>query len=132
LGRDRPAATVPPGRGHRCGPRARAPSPRTDSEGPEDIVADAVVSIEGAEPWSAAGTGERARTGVVVLHGFTGNPNSTRPLGERLAAEGYRVEVPRLPGHGTDVRDLGRTRYADWVAAAEEVVERVAAATDRL
>lgn len=93
---------------------------------------DAVVSIEGAEPWSAAGSGDRARTGVVVLHGFTGNPNSTRPLGQRLAAEGYRVEVPRLPGHGTDVRDLGRTRYTDWVEAAETIVEQVAAATDHL
>jgi carboxylesterase len=95
-------------------------------------VVDASVTIEGAEPWSAPGSGAAARTGVVVLHGFTGNPNSTRPLGQRLAAEGYQVEVPRLPGHGTDVRDLGRTRYGDWVAAAEEVVEQVAARSDRL
>ncbi len=95
-------------------------------------MADAVVKIEGAEPWSSPGSGDRARTGVVVLHGFTGNPNSTRPLGQRLAAEGYRVEVPRLPGHGTDVRDLGRTRYRDWVEAAERVVEQVAASTDHL
>jgi carboxylesterase len=95
-------------------------------------VVEAVVAIEGAEPWSASGSGEHARTGVVVLHGFTGNPNSTRPLGQRLAAEGYQVEVPRLPGHGTNVRDLARTRYADWLATAEEVVEQVAARTDRL
>jgi carboxylesterase len=95
-------------------------------------VVDALVTIEGAEPWSSPGSGETARTGVVVVHGFTGNPNSTRPLGQRLAAEGYQVEVPRLPGHGTDVRDLGRTRYGDWVAAAEEVVEQVAARTDHL
>jgi carboxylesterase len=95
-------------------------------------VNDALVTIEGAQPWSSTGEGEAARTGVVVLHGFTGNPNSTRPLGQRLAAEGYRVEVPRLPGHGTNVRDLGRTRYGDWVAAAERTVEEVAAETDRL
>jgi carboxylesterase len=69
---------------------------------------------------------------VVVLHGFTGNPNSTRPLGQRLAREGYRVEVPRLPGHGTNVRDLGRTRYEDWVGTAERTVEQVAAVTDHL
>lgn len=95
-------------------------------------MVDAVVSIQGAEPWSGSGSGERARTGVVVLHGFTGNPNSTRPLGQRLAEAGFRVEVPCLPGHGTSVRDLGRTRYADWIGAAERVVEQVAAATDRL
>lgn len=95
-------------------------------------MAQPTVTISGAEPWSAAGRGPRARTGAVVLHGFTGNPNSTRPLGERLAADGYRVEVPRLPGHGTDVRDLGRTRYADWYDAAERVIESVARATDHL
>jgi carboxylesterase len=91
-----------------------------------------LVSTEGAEPWSAAGHGERAKTGVVVLHGFTGNPNSTRPLGQALARAGYRVEVPCLPGHGTTVRDLARTRYADWYAAAENVVTQVAAGCDHL
>jgi carboxylesterase len=95
-------------------------------------VVDAAVSIEGAEPWSSPGSGDAARIGVVVLHGFTGNPNSTRPLGQRLAREGYRVEVPRLPGHGTNVRDLGRTRYEDWVGTAERTVEQVAAVTDHL
>jgi carboxylesterase len=95
-------------------------------------VVDTAVSIEGAEPWSAAGSGTNARTGVVVVHGFTGNPNSTRPLGQRLSEEGYRVEVPRLPGHGTNVRDLARTRYADWIGTVEQVAEQVAAATDHL
>lgn len=95
-------------------------------------MVEPVVSVPGAEPWSAAGLGDRARTGVVVLHGFTGNPNSTRPLGERLAAEGYRVEVPRLPGHGTSVKDLARTRYGDWYDAAESVVDQVAATSDHL
>ncbi|MEX1178854.1 MAG: alpha/beta fold hydrolase [Nitriliruptor sp.] len=95
-------------------------------------MVDALGTIEGAQPWSASGSDETARTGVVVLHGFTGNPNSTRPLGQRIAAAGYQVEVPRLPGHGTDVRDLGKTRYADWVACAEEVVEQVASRSDRL
>jgi carboxylesterase len=95
-------------------------------------MVETLVSVPGAEPWSAAGLGDRARTGVVVLHGFTGNPNSTRPLGERLAVEGYRVEVPRLPGHGTSVRDLARTRYRDWYDAAATVVDQVAATSDHL
>lgn len=94
------------------------------------MVVSSLPSIPGAEPWSAAGDGPTGRTGVVVLHGFTGNPNSTRPLGQRLAAEGYRVEVPCLPGHGTTVKDLGRTRYADWYDAAERVVEHVASTSD--
>jgi len=76
-----------------------------------------MVAIPGAEPFSARGTGERGRVGVVVVHGFTANPIGTRPLGMRLAGAGYSVEVPRLPGHGTSVRDLARTRYADWRAS---------------
>lgn len=90
------------------------------------------VSIPGAEPWSAAGTGPRARTGVVVVHGFTANPVGTRPLGERLAARGYTVEVPLLPGHGTSHRHLARTRYADWVGAVEAVVDDLAGRADRI
>jgi carboxylesterase len=86
---------------------------------------EARVSIDGAQPWSAAGSGEQAETGVVVVHGFTGNPRATRPLGERIAREGYTVEVVLLPGHGTNHRDLGRTRYADWFATVQRTAEHL-------
>lgn len=82
-----------------------------------------VAVVQGAEAFTATGAGARASVGVVVVHGFTGNPNSTRPLGERLHAAGYTVEVPRLPGHGTRVADMARTRYADWRAEVERVVD---------
>jgi carboxylesterase len=90
------------------------------------------VSIPGAEPWSAIGDGQRGRTAVVVVHGFTANPVGTRPLGERLAAEGYTVEVPLLPGHGTSHHDLARTGYADWAGAVERVVDRLVERCDRV
>lgn len=88
--------------------------------------------VRGAAPFAAPGTGERRRTGVVVLHGLTGNPNSTRPLGERLAAEGYAVQVPRFPGHGTTWWDMARTRYADWLRAAARAVADLAPRCDTL
>jgi carboxylesterase len=72
--------------------------------------------IEGAEPWSAAG-GDR---GVLVVHGFTGNPQSMRPVAEALAAAGFTVEMPLLPGHGTAVEDMLDTGWPDWLGAAEE------------
>ena len=93
---------------------------------------DAVVSISGAEPWSAAGAGARGRVGVIVVHGFTSNPVATRPLGQRLAAEGYTVEVPLLPGHGTHYRELGQTRYADWYAAVDHLVDHLGARCDEV
>ncbi len=86
---------------------------------------EAAVSIPGAEPWSAVGRGRRGADGVILVHGFTGNPVGTRPLGQHLAAQGYSVEVPLLPGHGTSHHDLARTRYADWYAAVERVLEHL-------
>lgn len=84
-------------------------------------MADRFPVIPGAEPWSSRGSGKRARVGIVVVHGFTGCPVSTRPLGERLSERGFAVEVPRLPGHGTHVLDLARTRYVHWRNEAERV-----------
>ncbi|GLY18613.1 esterase [Kineosporia sp. NBRC 101677] len=57
--------------------------------------------------------------GVLLLHGFTGNPSSLRPWAEGLAAAGRTVRLPRLPGHGTSVRDMARTGWPDWLAEAE-------------
>jgi carboxylesterase len=71
--------------------------------------------MEGAEPFSAAGGG----AGVLVLHGFTGNPFSMRALAETLAEAGLTVELPLLPGHGTAVQDMIETRWSDWSGAAE-------------
>ncbi|MEZ4225424.1 MAG: alpha/beta fold hydrolase [Polyangiaceae bacterium] len=81
--------------------------------------------LPGAEAWSADGDGDRAQTGIVVTHGFTGNPSSTRPLAEALAGRGFRVELVRLPGHGTSVRDLAKTRYADWRQEVERAASRL-------
>jgi carboxylesterase len=68
------------------------------------------------EPFSAPG----GPHGVLVLHGFTGNPSSMRGVAEALAAAGVAVELPLLPGHGTTVEDMLTTRFSDWAAAAEE------------
>lgn len=95
-------------------------------------MADAVVAVPGAEPWSGPGHGERRGVAALVVHGFTANPVGTRPLGQALAAAGFGVQVPRLPGHGTSVRDLGTTRYADWYGLVEARAEQLRAAYDRV
>ncbi|MEZ5273492.1 MAG: alpha/beta fold hydrolase [Ilumatobacteraceae bacterium] len=80
--------------------------------------------IPGAEPWSHTGEGPH---GVLVLHGFTGNPGSMRGLAEAVAAAGFHVEMPLLPGHGTEVEDMLPTRWADWLSAAEAAYQTLAA-----
>lgn len=75
---------------------------------------------------------ERARVAIGLVHGFTGGPYSMRLLAEELAMNGFYVEAPRLPGHGTAVEDLQRTRYADWRAEVVGLVERLGARAERV
>lgn len=84
--------------------------------------------MAGAEPFSATGGPD----GVLVLHGFTGNPSSMRGVAEKLADAGLTVELPLLPGHGTVVEDLVPMRWADWSAAAEEAYLGLAARSERV
>jgi carboxylesterase len=42
-----------------------------------------------------------------------------RPWGEHLAAEGFAVRCPRLPGHGTRWQEMNTTRWPDWYATLE-------------
>lgn len=72
--------------------------------------------IRGAEPFYFRG----GPTGVLLIHVFTGSPAEMRPLGERLAQQGYAVFCPRLAGHGTDPMDMRKTLWPDWQASAAE------------
>jgi carboxylesterase len=82
--------------------------------------------LPGAEPYSATGDGR----GALVLHGFTGNPQSMRGLALALADAGLTVEMPLLPGHGTDIADMVPTTWADWSGAAEAAYAALAARCD--
>ncbi len=84
--------------------------------------------MAGAEPYSAPGGPQ----GALVLHGFTGNPQSMRGLAEALAGAGFTVELPRLPGHGTSVEDMATTRWDDWAGAAEAAYVDLASRCERV
>jgi len=53
-----------------------------------------------------------------------------RGLAQSLADAGLTVELPLLPGHGTDVADMVPTRWSDWSAAAEVAYAELAARCD--
>lgn len=84
--------------------------------------------IPGCEPWSAAG----GPHGVLVLHGFTGNPQSMRGLAEAFGAAGFAVDLPLLPGHGTSVDDMLTTDWSDWSAAADAAYTALAERCDKV
>jgi len=71
-------------------------------------------------------------TGVLVLHGFTGSPQSMRPLAVRFAEQGHSVELPLLPGHGTKIEDLVPTRFDDWYRAAAASYAELSARCERV
>ncbi|WP_367650823.1 alpha/beta hydrolase [Nocardioides sp. zg-1308] len=76
-----------------------------------------------------ARTGGR-RIGVLVQHGFTGNPASMRPWAQDLAGRGYAVEMPLLPGHGTRWQDCNQVTWGDWVATVDGAFDKLAAEND--
>ena len=85
--------------------------------------------LPGAASWSHLTEGRR---GALCLHGFTGNPNSMRAVAEAFAAAGYHVELPRLPGHGTNIDDMLQTTWVDWSGAAEAAYQRLAERADHI
>ncbi len=87
--------------------------------------------MPGAEPWSFSALDSNA-AGVLVLHGFTGNPSSIRSVAEAFGAAGYHVELPRLPGHGTTVDEMLTTTWADWSAEVEVAYQRLTGRTGRI
>ena len=84
--------------------------------------------LPGAEPFSHTGN----EVGVLVCHGFTGSPQSVRPLAEALAEAGFTVELPLWPGHGTSVEDMLETRWSDWSAAAEAAYQDLAGRCEKV
>ena len=85
--------------------------------------------LEGAEPFAFEGND----IGVLVVHGFTGCPQSMRYLGEELHKRfGFTVVGPRLPGHGTTVDDMATTGCADWVGEADRALKELAERTSKV
>ncbi|MCZ2807184.1 alpha/beta fold hydrolase [Modestobacter sp. VKM Ac-2983] len=66
--------------------------------------------MPGADPFDLPG----GPVGVLLCHGFTSTPQSLRLWGEHLAAAGFTVRCPLLPGHGTRWQDANASTEEDW------------------
>ena len=60
---------------------------------------------------------------VLAFHGFGGTVSEIGPLVRGIAAAGYAVRAPLLPGHGTHVVELQDGRFAEWSAFARRELE---------
>ncbi|NED98270.1 alpha/beta fold hydrolase [Phytoactinopolyspora alkaliphila] len=72
------------------------------------------------------------RVGVLLCHGLTGSPASMRPWADRLAAEGYTVDLPLLPGHGRSWQAMNLTRWPDWYHRVERSLLHLADRCDEV
>ncbi|HET9648619.1 MAG TPA: alpha/beta fold hydrolase [Microlunatus sp.] len=93
---------------------------REPTPGTAEIQPGAEAYVGGSGPW-----------GALVLHGFTGVPGSVRPWADRLEADGFRVSVPRLPGHGTTWQEMNQTRWEDWYGETESAFDELSAHCER-
>jgi carboxylesterase len=84
--------------------------------------------LTGAEPFAADG----GPVGVLVLHGFTGSPQTVRPWAEYLAEAGLTVRAPLLAGHGAGWRELAATGWTDWYASAERALAEISARCEQV
>jgi carboxylesterase len=79
--------------------------------------------MDGAEPTFAFG---EQHAGLVLVHDLAGTPQIFHEMAERIAEQGFSVDVPLLPGHGTDLNDLDETTWDDWAAAAQLALDELA------
>jgi len=74
------------------------------------------LTIPTAEPFFFPG----GKTGCVLVHGFTGTPKEMRLMGDYLNGNGVTVIGIRLAGHATQMSDMLRTRWRDWLTSVED------------
>ena len=84
---------------------------------PRDETYDKIerVSIPNSEPFELIG----GQIAILLIHGFSGSPVSVKPWAEQLHQSGFTVNVPRLPGHGSNWNEMNQTRWEEWFAEVE-------------
>jgi carboxylesterase len=60
------------------------------------------------------------KTGILLIHGFTGSPSEMRYLGDYLKDRNFSVRGVLLKGHGTSPEDMKKTNHKDWIKSAED------------
>lgn len=63
--------------------------------------------------------------GALLIHGFTGSPQEVEPLAQELTQLGFYVIAPVLKGHGGDLKELSTCTWIDWIASAENSLQKL-------
>ncbi|MBM3180917.1 MAG: alpha/beta fold hydrolase [Chloroflexi bacterium] len=84
--------------------------------------------IPTAEPFILQGN----KTGVLLVHGFTGTPKEMRWMGEYLNQQGFTCLGVRLAGHATIPEDMIASHWTDWTASVEDGFHLLCGSVDRV
>jgi len=69
------------------------------------------------KPFEFKGSNRKA---VLLIHGFTDCPAKIRMIGEFLNKKGFTVKGILLKGHGTDIKNMDKATYQNWIQDAEK------------
>lgn len=86
------------------------------------------LTIPTAEPFFLPA----GKIGCVLVHGFTGAPKEMRLMGESLHNNGITVMGIRLAGHATNINDMPRTKWRDWLASVEDGINLLSGRCDQI
>ncbi|SFI62268.1 alpha/beta hydrolase [Thermoflavimicrobium dichotomicum] len=65
------------------------------------------------------------KTGILLIHGFSGSPSELRPMGQYFIDKGYTVYAPLLAGHGKTAEEMVKTGWRDWWQSVLDAYERL-------
>jgi carboxylesterase len=88
--------------------------------------------MEWNEPLYHESSEPNGRTGMLVLHGFTGSPRSLQEFAERFVEAGFSVALPLLTGHGLEPAAMEKALWTDWTADVERAYAWLKERTDRV
>lgn len=78
------------------------------------------------------GQGERAETGILLIHGLTGTPNEMRILARGLNNAGFTVYAVQLAGHCGTMDDLLHSDWEQWLESVRAGADRLALRVNKL
>jgi carboxylesterase len=111
-------AATPPNRGSTSGHRRRR----------RESYSVATSPHPDAQPYE----GGSGSVGVLLCHGYCGSTKSMMGWAKYLETAGFRVLVPRLPGHGTSWQELNETTWMDWYDCVDDAFMTLRATCDQV
>lgn len=73
-----------------------------------------------------------AKTGILLIHGFTNTTYEMKKLMTFLSNQGFFVRLDNLPGHGTTINECNTMRYTDWIEFTEQRLADLSARCDQI